>query len=219
MDPRLTGSCTVSAVRRFPPDGSRSVKTAPVPGSLRASAVPPCAAGRWRTLGRPRPLPPASSRRNRSKPYGSSPGAIPLPVSVTSSTTSSPGPARRQSDGAARRGVAQGVGDQAAERLPHPDRVGVQPRCAVGGGAHWRTTASSCGKANRAGSGTTTPSRVPPSRPRMLVSGPRGSCAMPLTTALRWASIPARRPARVRVAAYFTPPHEGKTQSAPGART
>ncbi len=43
--------------------------------------------------------------------------------------------ARRQRDGAVRGCVAQGVGDQVAQRLPHPHRVGVQPRRALEGGA------------------------------------------------------------------------------------
>lgn len=43
--------------------------------------------------------------------------------------------ARGQCDGAARGRVAQRVGHQVAQRLPHPHRIGVQPRRAVDRGA------------------------------------------------------------------------------------
>lgn len=59
-----------------------------------------------------------------------------------------------------------------------------------------RTRASSCRAARSAGSGSTRPSRVTSSQPRMLVSGLRSSWATSLTRALRWASRRSRRSAR-----------------------
>ena len=53
--------------------GRRTVNTAPVPGSLSAVTVPPCASTNWRTMDRPSPLPPVrllrdfSARQKRSK--------------------------------------------------------------------------------------------------------------------------------------------------------
>ena len=46
-------------------------------------------------------------------------------------------PVRGQRDRAAGRGVPQRVGDQVAERLPHPDGVGVQPQRVLGPGAQF----------------------------------------------------------------------------------
>lgn len=60
----------------------------------------------------------------------------------------------------------------------------------------WRTIASSCREPSSAESGSTKPSRVTSSQPRMLVRGLRSSWAMSLTMALRWASMRSRRSVR-----------------------
>lgn len=94
-------------------------------------------------MGRPSPLPPVrrlrdfSARQNRSKTYGSSSGVMPVPVSVTSMRISSPSWRAVRVTVPCGRGVPERVGDQVAERLPHPDRIGVEPRCPVDVGAQF----------------------------------------------------------------------------------
>lgn len=75
----LTGSVTMN------------VEPSPSP-SLMARTVPPCISTRWRTIASPSPSPPVcrewleSACLNRSNTYGRNAGAIPAPVSLTSST-------------------------------------------------------------------------------------------------------------------------------------
>ena len=71
---------------------TRNVAPWPTP-PLDASIVPPCISVSWRAIDSPRPSPPrsrampASAWRNRSKTCGRNSGAMPMPVSLTATST------------------------------------------------------------------------------------------------------------------------------------
>ena len=88
-------SCGAAVGERADGEADDELAAAPTP-SLEAATLPPCSSTRRRTRVRPIPSPPwlRSSDRsawvNRSKTRGSSSGAIPMPVSRTRTTASSP---------------------------------------------------------------------------------------------------------------------------------
>lgn len=92
-------------------------------------------------MARPSPLPPVrrlrdfSARQKRSKTCGRLSGAMPVPVSATVKDHGVDVLTRGQRDGASGGRVAQGVGDQVAEHLPHANLIGVQPLATVSLGA------------------------------------------------------------------------------------
>src|SRR5712671_3805901 len=76
------------------PRGNSTVNVVPLPGRLCTSIVPPCASAIHLQIARPSPVPARSlvrvraesARQKRSKTFGRSPGAIPMPVSATVNT-------------------------------------------------------------------------------------------------------------------------------------
>ena len=123
-----------AGLRPAPSAGERRKRC--VPGGCRrrpGRRAPPTTA---ETMARPSPVLPAfrdrevSARANRSKMCGRSSGAIPGPLSATS-TTASPAPERRRDlDPGAGRGVGARVGEQVGQHLVQPRRGRRGPRSA-----------------------------------------------------------------------------------------
>ena len=123
--------------RRGSTAGSRTVNSLPSPGpALVAETSPPCISTSFLTTVRPIPSPPSERARERSpcanssNILGNASGANPTPVSLTRKTNDSPRSTGRESDVAAGLGVLGRVGQEVADDLFEPGRVGVDPEVA-----------------------------------------------------------------------------------------